>query len=457
MMTYGNKTRRSFIKNLIATILGAYTASTSSAQKNKISNRPIKAAKNFAFAHYMTGLCTRKRKQSVDDWKQDIEDAIEYEIDGWQFNFGFYEGMFKKNVSNFILALEQLNIGSNDFNFFPSFDCNHGKVPNVNHIIDWFATYYNHQNHFRLNGLPLLTVWQGRDVGNDYFIKIKEILANKGMPIAFIPYVASRPKYSVMLKLFKDWPVVDGFYTWVAGQTSKNVVLFNKIASSLCKSFDKTLMAGHGYSYLAINKRPVFVNKHAGEAITEQMMPLINGEFGDCNILNISTWNDYGEDHHISPHPPWGAVPVGSTHPVWCHIGYSVIVKYYLKWWKTGTPPIINSDTVAIFHLTQLAKDGTPPFPYKDYQPDKEDDTLYITSILKEPGVIVVKSGQNDPVVFHASSGVSHWRTSSNIGEQKYGLWRNGVQIFNKTSEVLIKPGNKSPWSWGRFTDVYTV
>ncbi|MCW4217436.1 MAG: glycoside hydrolase family 71 protein [Candidatus Thiodiazotropha lotti] len=134
-----------------------------------------------------------------------------------------------------------------------------------------------------------------------------------------------------------------------------------------------------------------------------------------------------------------------------------MIVKYYLKWWKTGTPPIINSDTVAIFHLTQLAKDGTPPFPYKDYQPDKEDDTLYITSILKEPGVIVVKSGQNDPVVFHASSGVSHWRTSSNIGEQKYGLWRNGVQIFNKTSEVLIKPGNKSPWSWGRFTDVYTV
>ncbi|MES9929266.1 MAG: endo-1,3-alpha-glucanase family glycosylhydrolase [Candidatus Thiodiazotropha sp. 6PDIVS] len=455
MLSYCKTTRRNFIKRIMATILSIYTTDgNSNSNKPKSSRQSTNDSRKWAFAHYMTGLCTRKRKQTIDEWKQDILDALEYEIDGWQFNFSLYEGMFKKNINNFLIALEELDVGPDEFKFFPSFDCNHGRVPKESQIIDWFDNYYNHPNHFRLNRLPLLTVWQARDVGSEYFVRIKNILANKGMPVSFIPYVSSRPNVLEMLKLFNEWSVMDGFFTWVAGQSSDKVIRFNKIASTLCKRFGKTLMAGHGYSYLAINKRPFFVNKNAAEAVTNQMMPLINGEFGECDILNVSTWNDYGEDHHISPHPPWGPVPVGSVHPVWCHIGYALVIKYYLKWWKAGKPPAIHNDTIAVFHLTQLAGDGVPPFPYEAYKPDKEQNIFYLTSILKEPGDITVISGNNDPAIFHAPAGISHWRTSSSKGEQKYSLWRNGELVFKKTSRMQISFVKDTPWTWSRYTEV---
>ncbi|MCU7873929.1 MAG: glycoside hydrolase family 71 protein [Candidatus Thiodiazotropha sp. (ex Lucinoma borealis)] len=451
-------TRRNFIKYTTATALNLNFQSCSNASNDsnhKINNN--NDTKKWAFAHYMAGLCTRQRNQTVDEWKLDILDAMECGIDGWQFNFGHYNGRFKRNIANYVIALKDLDIERKSFKFFPSFDCNRGRIPNENEIIEWFSEYYDHPNHFRLNGLPLLTVWQARDVGNSYFERIKYILRNMGMPITFIPWISTKPNLLMMSWLFNKWSSIDGFFPWVASQSSQDVNTFNKIASGLCKRYGKTLMAGHGYNALTINKAPRFVDKHAAEAITDQMMPLINGDFDDCRILNIASWNDFGEDHHITPHPPWGPAPVGSKHPVWCHIGYTAVIKYYLLWWKTGKQPIITNDTVAIFHLAQLAKEGSAPFPYNDYEPDKEQDLFYLTAILKEAGTIIVKSGNNKPVIFQAPSGISHWRTPSAQGKQIYSLQRKGTVVFEKTSNMQISSPLTSPWSWSRYSEIFQI
>lgn len=416
---------------------------------------PSTEGRKLAFAHYMTGQCTRRRNQTVQDWKEDIRDAIAYEIDGWQFNFGQFEGRFKANVERFVQALGEMEAEAADFLFFPSFDCNKGRKPNYEEILAWFSAYYHHPNHFRLDGLPLLTVWQARHVGNEYFTDVKKRLQSAGMPISFIPWLATQANRIQMNRLFSDWTSMDGFFPWIPEKPAEEAVRYNEIAAALCRQYGKTLLAGQGYNMLQINKAPVYVNKHAAEAITTQMMPLLDGRLADCRLLNVATWNDFGEDHHITPQPPYG--PQGGKHPVWGHIGYATVLRYYLDWWKSGIKPMLKKDTLAFFHLLQLASEGTPPFPYVEYQPDKAEDVVHLTAMLSAPGTVMIRSGSRAPVYFEAPAGVSHWRASAASGEQVFSLSRGGNEILRKVSSKLIASPPDGPWSWSHYSEAFSA
>ncbi|MEW8409581.1 MAG: endo-1,3-alpha-glucanase family glycosylhydrolase [Candidatus Thiodiazotropha sp.] len=448
-----NKNRRMMLKALAVGAINIFHLSNRSyAGVSKMI--PVAGDKNkkLVFAHYMTGKGTRRRKQTVEDWKNDILDAMSYGIDGWQFNFGHFRGRFQRNVETFIEALEDLGEPASDFLFFPSFDCNRKRKPDIKEINTWFLNYYNHPNHFRLNNLPLLTVWQARRVGNDYFQNVKEILSKSGMPISFVPWLATKANYRQMKRLFDDWSSMDGFFPWVPGKSADLAVRYNEIAAKLCREQNKTLIGGQGFNMLHINKAPIYVNKHAAEAISTQMNPFVNGDISDCRILNIATWNDFGEDHHITPFPPY--IPKRGKHPVWCHIGYATILKYYLDWWKSEAKPIIDEDTLCIFHLSQMAMEGDPPFPIHKYKPDRALDIVYVSALLTAPATITVISGSNKPIHFDALEGISHWRAPSAPGRQHFQLARDKKIIINRYSGREISSPPVYPWSWSHYSEV---
>ncbi|MEQ9058422.1 MAG: endo-1,3-alpha-glucanase family glycosylhydrolase [Gammaproteobacteria bacterium] len=400
----------------------------------------------------MTGQGTRGPRQSKADWTRDINDAISMGIDGWQLNFGHYRGRMKSNVETFIDALDELSDPASTFWFFPSFDCNDGRVPVYDEVEEWFAEYYFHPRHFRVNGLPLLTVWQGRSVGNDYFLELKEKLRRAGRPIAFIPWLATRANKQQMAWLFRQWSSMDGFAPWVPGLRVEDAIRMNFIAAELCDRHGLELIAGQGFNMLQINKAPRYVNKNAAEAVSKQMEPFVHGHLPNCRYLCVATWNDFGEDHHITPYPPWG--PIGGKHPVWSHVGYATVVKYYLDWWKAGRQPSLDEDLVIIFHMTQLANEGKPPFPLESYGPDMAEDIVYLTTILREPGQVYVGSGGLPRVVFDAPSGISHWRAPAAPGLQVYGLERGGVTVIEQTSDRAIQSPPLEPWSWSHYSEV---
>jgi glucan endo-1,3-alpha-glucosidase len=409
--------------------------------------------RKLAFAHYMTGQATRRRKHTIEDWKDDIRDAIAYGIDGWQFNFGHYLGHFKENIERFVEALGQMGPEAANFRFFPSFDCNKRRIPEYAEVHEWFSRFHKHPQHFRLNDLPLLTVWQARHVGNSYFADLKQRLQVEGLPVSFIPWLAVRPNQVEMDFIFAEWQSMDGFFPWVPGRPVEEAVRYNEIAANLCRKHGKTLLAGQGFAMLQANKAPVYVNKHAAEAITKQMMPLIDGRV-DCTLLNVATWNDFGEDHHVTPQPPYG--PQGGKHPVWGHVGYATVLKYYLDWWKTGKKPALEQDRLVIFHMAQLAKEGQPPFSYASYAPDKAEDVVHVTAMLRAPGSIVVTSGRAVPVRFEVPAGISHWQSSASPGAQSFSLFRGNTEILRRTSAKQISSPPDGPWSWSLHSEVAT-
>jgi glucan endo-1,3-alpha-glucosidase len=447
-----DKHRRQVLRALAVSTLDLIKAT--SAYSDVSSLIPVVEDKRskLAFAHYMTGQGTRQRNQTVEDWKNDIIDAMSYGIDGWQFNFGRFRGKFERNIETFVEALEELGEVARGFLFFPSFDCNHKRIPEIKDIKIWFSKYYNHPNHFRLHDLPLLTVWQSRQIGNEYFLNIKETLRKSRMPISFVPWLACRAEYRQMKWLFEQWTSIDGFFPWIPGKSAESAVRYNEIAARLCRDYNKTLIAGQGFNMFQVNKAPVYVNKHAAEAISKQMNPFLNGGLKECRIINIATWNDFGEDHHITPFPPHG--PIGGKHPVWCHVGYTTILKYYLDWWKTEKKPIIEDDSLSIFHLSQLAMEGDPPFPINSYKPDRALDLVYVTALLTEPATITVISGDKKPVHFDAPAGISHWRAPSAPGKQRFQLLRSKKIIFNRNSGMEISSPPNKPWSWSHYSEV---
>jgi hypothetical protein len=419
------------------------------------STRAVKDDRKMAFAHYMTGQGTRRRRHTVLDWKEDIRDAIAYGIDGWQFNFGHFQGRFKDHVEGFVRALDEMGTEAAAFRFFPSFDCNKGRRPEYDEVSAWFSAFHRHPNHFRLDGLPLLSVWQARHVGNAYFVEMKRRLQEGGMAVKFIPWLAVRPNELLMNMMFAEWQSIDGFFPWVPGKPAEEAVRYNEIAAALCRKHGKTLLAGQGFGMLQTNKAPIYVNKHAAESITTQMMPLLDGRLADCRLLNVATWNDFGEDHHITPQPPYG--PQGGKHPVWGHIGYATVLKYYLDWWKAGKQPVLEKDSLVFLHMAQMAREGQPPFPYADYGPDKAEDVVHVTAILRAPGTVTVVSGRREPVRFEAPAGVTHWRAPAAPGAQAFSLSRGGKEILSRTSGKRISSPPDGPWTWSRYTEVVTA
>ena len=62
------------------------------------------------------------------------------------------------------------------------------------------------------------------------------------------------------------------------------------------------------------------------------------------DIVEIITWNDYGESHYIGDINP--NVDLGQQAPNYVngfvHAPWRIIANYYIQWYKTGSPPAIQ-------------------------------------------------------------------------------------------------------------------
>jgi hypothetical protein len=406
--------------------------------------------KKLAIAHYMAGKGPRSYRPTREEWVEEIRDALNFGIDGWQMNFAYFRDRYVRHVSQFVSALDSMGSEASGFCFFPSFDCNKGRKPERSEVREWYKKYYDHPNHLRVNGLPLFTAWQTRQVGDAYFVSLKKHLADQGMPVVFIPWIATRGGMPDLSYLFKNWESIDGFWPFTPAMTNEVGNSINRDVSQLCRHYGKELMAGQGYSFFTPNKNTWYKEKHAAESIPAQMGPLITGDV-DCRILNVASWNDYGEDHHVAPRVPWGSF--GGPHPVHGHIGYAAVMKFYLDWWKSGVMPVIENDSLVFFHRLQLVDDGNPPFATTSYK-DKPTDTVYVTAILREPGQITVKSGDAASVRFEAPAGISFMRAPAGVGQQQFSLSRAGSSIIDYVSTKQISSPPSKPWSWSLHSEV---
>jgi glucan endo-1,3-alpha-glucosidase len=144
----------------------------------------------------------------------------------------------------------------------------------------------------------------------------------------------------------------------------------------------------------------------------DRFKQLVTDEF-QPDIIELLTWNDFCESHYLRDLPSqdqsakdyvelgdMGAYVWGQNHAPW-----RIIAKYYISWWKNGSPPAITMDQVVYWHrvhpkaavCTGGASTSIRNFEYPV-------DGVFAWALVSEKSTISMTVGSNEFWTFEADN-----------------------------------------------------
>jgi hypothetical protein len=135
----------------------------------------------------------------------------------------------------------------------------------------------------------------------------------------------------------------------------------------------------------------------------------------DAPIINVITWNDYPEGHHLAPE-------------VNHNFGFSVLLNYYKSLWKGEPSPYQDRDVAIAFF--KKYKSNIKPKPYdvsavsigSTTSLKNSEDSIEVVTILPQPAQLTVNGETVD-----AAAGLTSHRFKSQPGAVSVAIQRNGV------------------------------
>lgn len=158
----------------------------------------------------------------------------------------------------------------------------------------------------------------------------------------------------------------------------------------------------------------------------------------DADMVYLSTWNDYGEGHHVAPE---------INH----NFGFAQLLQYFLAQWR-DTPEEAPGD-VAIVFFKKYPSDVTPnPFDIDartDTPCGEGADEIEVVTILD--GVSTLRVNDDDPVSVDGGLDVS--RFPMEPGHVDVTVTRDGSEVANFTTPESI---TDAPFRHDRLTFAYS-
>lgn len=156
-------------------------------------------------------------------------------------------------------------------------------------------------------------------------------------------------------------------------------------------------------------------------------------EFGiqqDAPLINVITWNDYPEGHHLAPE-------------VNHNEGFSILLNYYKSLWKRQASPYANRDVTIVFFKKYAH--NLQPFPFnisvvpfqKETLPASSEDAIEVVTLLGAPANLKV-NGISKPV----KQGLSVLKYPMKPGSVQLSVKRNGKTTieFSTPEGITTKP-----------------
>ncbi|MDA1140556.1 MAG: endo-1,3-alpha-glucanase family glycosylhydrolase [Planctomycetota bacterium] len=390
------------------------------------------------FAHYM--VCFHS---SVEFYKQEIELAQRYGIDGFALNCGQWkETNYEKAGERIYQAAKELGTG---FKLFFSPDLN-GLRDLPNNIGDMVNRFYEHPNQFRWDGRAVLSGWAGRA---DTYAESVNRLKGEGRKVCFVPFVYD-PKYASIwsaekvMRHFQGQPHMDGIFHFGGDGSVQNALNNNAIGRRVTLGLGKIFMAGLAAAYNSANLRDM-KGMHGYGAIWEGIIQ------DSADWVEIVTWNDYVEDSNLMPFR-W---PAGQEKDYYVRDeSFLDVTGYYSAWFKSGIAPQISQDKLYYAYRNRSLwqrqawdeKDNkwidiTASKWAFDQIHDDVEDNIYVTTFLTQPAELTVSIGKKK-WKFQQFAGVSHARVPLMPGVPHFALTRKKDTLFeiDGRKEVIEKP-----------------
>ena len=146
-------------------------------------------------------------------------------------------------------------------------------------------------------------------------------------------------------------------------------------------------------------------------------------------IINIITWNDYPEGHHLAPE-------------VNHNYGFSVLLQYYKSLWKGEPSPYADRDVAIVFF--KKYKSTISPAPYNipavnlgNTTSVNYEDSVEVVTILPVAGQLDVNG-----TTVNVPAGINSQRFRSQPGAVNVSVYRKGIKIksFQTPEWITVSP-----------------
>ncbi|TFB03371.1 Mutanase [Trichoderma ghanense] len=376
------------------------------------------------FAHFMVGIV---EKFTIQDWIDEIQQAQAVGIDGFALNCAppWVDSYTPKQLDNAYTAAQQLN-----FKMFISFDFAYWSNGDTGNITSLVGKYAAHPAQAMFNGGALVSTFVGDSFN---WNAVKSALGSQKLTV--IPNMqdpASLGSVSSQLG-------IDGAFSWYAWPTDGGNSV---IKGPMTTVWDLRYIQGlGGRPYMAPvspwfsthfnTKNWVFICEEQPVRRWQQILDMKPA------LVEIITWNDFGESHYISGsepnHSDDGSSQWANGFP---HDGWRDIYKPYIAAYKAGaSSPTVQADELVYWyrptpHGAQCSSDplGIPRGA------ELMDDLVFVSTLLTQPAQLTVTSGNVAPVTVNADAGIHVFNFTMGVGKQSFSLSRGGRQILGGQS-----------------------
>ncbi|KAM3515963.1 hypothetical protein MY11210_000503 [Beauveria gryllotalpidicola] len=403
-----------------------------------------RAADRLVFCHFMVGIVGDRT--SANDYDDDMRRAKAAGIDAFALNIGV-DGYTDQQ-----LGYAYDSAARNGIKVFISFDFNWWKPGDAAGVGGKIKQYKDRPAQLRVDNRVFVSSFAGDGLDVD------AMRSAAGDDVYFVPNF--HPGQSGSDK-------VDGALNWMGWPSDgNNKAPKNGHAVSVADGDDAYQSWLGGKTYLA-PVSPWFFTHFGPEVSFSKNWVFPGGSllFDRWNevlqkgfpMVEIITWNDYGESHYVgplsSPHYDDGNSKWTNDMP---HDGWLDLSKPFIKAYKAGAKSVddfIDNEQIVYWYRRTLASldcdatDTTSGRPannasgnYFEGRPDgwqTMPDVVYVASFLKSPGTITVTSG-GQARTENAPAGAHLFSVPAGVGRQTFGLSRGGATVMQETSLMDI-------------------
>ncbi|EFP74200.2 hypothetical protein PGT21_035773 [Puccinia graminis f. sp. tritici] len=317
-------------------------------QHFQLSTRaPPAAAPKLVFAHFIAGLTIDYTR---DDWKNQIGLAASHGIDAFALNVGAPDNWQVDQVATaYDVASQITRTNGQPFQLFLSLDMS--VIKTATEVSSWVTKFAPMKSQLLIGGKAFVSTFAGESnsfgannasIGWQAAVKAPLAALSPPMDATFVPVWSSlNPSTAVSTN-----PVVDGIMTWKAWPTGNETTSTSTDLQfqADAKKNGKLYMASVSPCFYTHYSDKNFMFKSDNNLYINRWEELIAMPI-QPDFIQIVSWNDYGESHYIGPiagSPPAGTSWIsGFDHQAWLDM-----TDYFIKWYKTGSPPAITEDKV---------------------------------------------------------------------------------------------------------------
>ncbi|OBZ69458.1 Glucan endo-1,3-alpha-glucosidase agn1 [Grifola frondosa] len=394
--------------------------------------------RKWVVAHFMVGNTFPYR---MEDWINDIRMAHAHGIDGFALNVG-REDWQRHRVSDCYEAALQAEV---PFKLFLSFDMT--SIPascqgDICVLNDYVAAFAKHPSQLLYEGKALVSTFAGK---NSLFgfsnlsaaWRYAKAVLEQTAPIHLVPSFFINPGR------YPEIHAMDGYFNW-NGSWPLHLTPRSPRDEIECPRLDtdyhhlhhlggRTFMAAVSpwffthYGIDSWNKNWVY---RGDDWLFVRRWEQLIAMRERVDIVQIISWNDYGESHYIGPikgaQPNSEAWVDGFPHEAWLHLN-----GYYAKAFKDGRYPKIEGDRIYMWSRPHLKEARAPDTVPRPDNWELADDAFWVVVFAVAPATIRLSTSDED----HAQSvavqaGVSKLSHRMVAGDSMKGqLFRAGVLV----------------------------